>query len=42
MSWGKGVTDFPFVRAADSPSHENWLWGGGQESKGVQPSPLTI
>lgn len=36
MSWGTGVTDFPFERAADSPSRENRVWGGGHESKGVQ------
>lgn len=33
---GKGVTDFTFVKAADSPSHENPLRGGGHKSKGVQ------
>lgn len=36
MSWGKGVTDFPLERAADSPSRENRVWGGSHESKGVQ------
>lgn len=33
----KGMTDFPFERAANSPSHEDWLWGGGRKWKGGQP-----
>lgn len=36
MSWGKGVR-LSFERAADSPSRENRVWGGGHESKGIQP-----
>lgn len=42
MSWGKGGGRLPFGEGSDSPSHENRLWGGGRESKGVQPFPPTI
>lgn len=42
MSWGKGVTDFPFERAETPPAMRTDFWGGGRESKGVQPFPPTI
>lgn len=39
MSWGKAGGPLPSGEGRDSPSHENQLWGAGQESEGVQPSP---